>query len=122
VTFFSCGSSYQNQQNTQIPPGNTPLLKQFDLSADGVRDYTFGDAGHLEQVKAGANEINFTSDEAGRLDEITRAGESATFAYDDRSFIERVEKPLGSDQVPGESWGGRWVAFSVLAVCRSGAR
>ncbi len=75
--------------------GNTPLLDSIALGVGGTRDYTYGPAGHLEEVASGANVIDFTPDEAGRLRGLDRLGNTVTNTYDGRSFLEKVEKPLG---------------------------
>jgi hypothetical protein len=71
--------------------GNSPVLDQVQLPM-GTRDYTFGPAGHQEEVAAGANIIDFNSDAEGRLAELNRLGNAATFLYDGRSFLARAEE------------------------------
>jgi RHS repeat-associated protein len=71
--------------------GNRSRLDLIHLGMTGTRDYTFGDAGHLEQVAAGANVVNFTSDDEGRLAGLERIGNTASMRYDGRSFLECVE-------------------------------
>ncbi|MGB6363233.1 MAG: RHS repeat-associated core domain-containing protein [Thermoanaerobaculia bacterium] len=80
--------------------GNTPLLESVSLFGSGSRDYEFGLAGHLELVTAGANSIDFTSDDAGRMSGIDREfSDSVSLAYDGRSFLSRTEKPLDGPDV-----------------------
>ena len=74
-------------------PGNTAILETVTLGgAGGSRAYTFGPAGHLEQVAAGANEVMFNVGADGRLLGVVRpaAEESAEFTYDGRSFLSRA--------------------------------
>ncbi|MDY7091564.1 MAG: RHS repeat-associated core domain-containing protein [Acidobacteriota bacterium] len=69
--------------------GNTAILDTITLASTGTKTYTYGPAGHLEQVTAPANEITFLSDAAGRLTRLERpAGDaSSDFLYDGRSFL-----------------------------------
>ena len=69
--------------------GNTAILQQIQLGIGGFKTYTYGPAGHLEQVNAGGNGIDLTSDAAGRLSRLERqAGDArADFRYDGRSFL-----------------------------------
>ena len=69
--------------------GNTAILQQIQLGIGGFKTYTYGPAGHLEEVNAGGNVIDFTSDAAGRLSRLERpAGDArANFRYDGRSFL-----------------------------------
>jgi RHS repeat-associated protein len=91
---------YHYHKNTAAPPGNTPILDFIAVAGSGNRQYNYGDAGHLEEVEAGANVIDFTSDDAGRLSGIERISEhSVSHAYDGRSFLSRIEKPLGGTDV-----------------------
>ncbi len=73
-------------------PGNTAILDTVVLGAGGSRDYSFGPAGHLEQVTAGANQVMFNVGADGRLLGVSRpaAEESAEFTYDGRSFLSRA--------------------------------
>jgi hypothetical protein len=75
--------------------GHTALLDHITLAVGGTRDYTYGPAGHLEQVTAGANPVLFGSDDEGRLSVLSRpaAGASALFAYDGHSFLRRAAAP-----------------------------
>jgi hypothetical protein len=61
----------------------------------GTREYTYGPAGHLEHVTAGANQVLFASDDEGRLSALSRpaAGASALFTYDGRSFLSQATAP-----------------------------
>ncbi|MDY7095208.1 MAG: RHS repeat-associated core domain-containing protein, partial [Acidobacteriota bacterium] len=69
--------------------GNTAILDTITLGVTGTKIYTYGPAGHLEQVSAPANETTFHSDAAGRLARLERpAGDAASdFLYDGRSFL-----------------------------------
>ena len=61
--------------------------------------YTYGAAGHLEEVDRGANVIDYIPDAAGRLSGLDRLGEMANFTYDGRSFLLQAKRPPGpSDQ------------------------
>ena len=84
--------TYDYEANAATTPGNLARLDQIQLGVGGIRDYTFGAAGHLEQVAAGANVVNFTSDSEGRLAGLERLGNTAAMLYDGRSFLERVDE------------------------------
>jgi RHS repeat-associated protein len=87
---------YHYQQNTVAPSGNTPLLDFVSVAGPGTRQYNYGDAGHLDDVDANGNVIDFTSDDAGRLSAVDRiSGDSVSLDYDGRSYLSRIEKPLG---------------------------
>ena len=75
--------------------GNTAILDQITLGAGGTRDYQFGAAGQLEQVTAGANQVDFVSDDEGRLADLSRpvAGEAVDVLYDGRSFMLSTADP-----------------------------
>ena len=73
--------------------GNTPVLSSVTLAVGGSRDYTFGTAGHLDDVTAGANVIDFTVDDAGRMSGLSRMSDSAAFTYDGRSFLTEASVP-----------------------------
>ena len=77
--------------------GNTPILDQVLLGVGGVRDYTWGAAGHLEEVAAGANVLDFGADAEGRLSGATRtaANVSAAVSYDGRSFLRQAVESTG---------------------------
>jgi RHS repeat-associated protein len=77
--------------------GNTPILDQVVLGVGGTRDYTWGAAGHLEEVAAGANVLDFGADEEGRLSGVMRAAasEAAAVGYDGRSLLRRAEEAAG---------------------------
>ncbi len=77
--------------------GNTPILDVVNLGVMGTRDYTWGAAGHLEEVNAAGNVIDFGADAEGRLSGVTRtaASETADFDYDGRSFLRRAEETAG---------------------------
>ena len=76
-------------------PGDTAILDQVLLGGGGSRQYTFGPAGHLTQVDAGANQIVFSNDAEGRLSRLTRpaAAERVDLAYDGRSFLRQSAAP-----------------------------
>ncbi|MGD2071848.1 MAG: RHS domain-containing protein, partial [Gemmatimonadota bacterium] len=82
---------------TNSTTGNTPILDQVTLAVGGTRDYTWGAAGHLEEVAAGANVIDFAAAAAGRLSSADRtaAGETAGFTYDGRSLLRRSDQTAG---------------------------
>ena len=91
---------YHYLTNSQTPPGNTPVLNFIAVAGSGNRQYTYGEAGHLEEVDVSGNFIDFTSDDAGRLSAIDRISEySVSLAYDGRSFLSRTEKPLGGPDI-----------------------
>lgn len=77
--------------------GNTPVLDVLNLGVGGTRDYTYGLAGHLEEVAAGANVLDFGADAEGRLSGASRtaADVSAAVAYDGRSFLTRAVEMTG---------------------------
>ncbi|HSL81643.1 MAG TPA: RHS repeat-associated core domain-containing protein, partial [Thermoanaerobaculia bacterium] len=77
--------------------GNTPVLDVVNLGVGGTRDYTWGGAGHLEEVAAGANLIDFASDAEGRLSTTVRAAAdvSASYSYDGRSYLTRATETTG---------------------------
>jgi RHS repeat-associated protein len=91
------GGSPDTYVYTSNGAGNTPVLDQVTLGIGGTRDYTWGAAGHLEEVAAGANVLDFGADAEGRLAGVTRttAGDTAAFAYDGRSFLSRAEETAG---------------------------
>jgi hypothetical protein len=71
------------------------LLDQITLGLGGTRNYEFGDAGHLELVTAGANQVVFHSDDEGRLDALSRpvASQAVDILYDGRSFMQSTVDP-----------------------------
>jgi hypothetical protein len=77
--------------------GNTPILDQIALAVGGIRDYGFGPVGHLEEVAAGANVLDFSADAEGRLSDVNRtaASEAAAFIYDGRSFLRGAQETAG---------------------------
>jgi len=78
--------------------GNTPVLDRIDLWTLGSREYTWGAAGHLEEVgTGGANPVDFAWDQTGRLASADRtaAGQTASFLYDGRSFLLRAGQAAG---------------------------
>ncbi|MEM7052709.1 MAG: RHS repeat-associated core domain-containing protein, partial [Acidobacteriota bacterium] len=80
-------------------PGNTALLETIALGAGGSRDYTFGLAGHLEELVAGANQVFFDSDGEGRLSSLRRpaVNQAAEMLYDGRSFL------LSATEIPAKN-------------------
>ncbi|MFW6012408.1 MAG: RHS repeat domain-containing protein, partial [bacterium] len=78
-------------------------LDQIALAVGGTRDYTYGPAGHLEEVAAGANVIELNNNEAGRLTTAARtaAGVSVSLLYDARSFLSRAVE--SADDPPTEA-------------------
>ena len=87
--------------------GNTPILDLINLAVTGTRDYTWGPAGHLEEVAAGANVLDFGADAEGRLSGVDRtaASEAAGFSYDGRSFLQTAPSPSSRSTAPGRSAG-----------------
>jgi RHS repeat-associated protein len=85
--------------------GNTPVLDQVSLGVGGTKDYSFGLAGHLEEVAAGANVLDFGADAEGRLSGATRtaADVSAAVSYDGRSFLRRAVEMTGDPPAEGAS-------------------
>ena len=77
--------------------GNTLILDQIAFAVSGIRDYSFGPAGHLEEVAAGANVLDFGADAEGRLSGVNRtaASETAASIYDGRSFLRGAQKTAG---------------------------
>ena len=77
--------------------GNTSILDLVYLGVGSTRDYTWGAAGHVEEVAAGANVIEFESDAEGRLSVVSRtaAAETAAFSYDGRSFLRAADETAG---------------------------
>ncbi|HSL83931.1 MAG TPA: hypothetical protein VLF66_14245, partial [Thermoanaerobaculia bacterium] len=77
--------------------GNTPILDLINLGVGGTRDYTWGLAGHLEEVAAGANVLDFTNDDAGRLAGVSRdaGAEAADLLYDGRSYLASAGQTAG---------------------------
>jgi RHS repeat-associated protein len=82
---------------THLGGGHTPILDRIDLGIGGSREYSWGLAGHLEDVSAGGNLVDFDSDEDGRLTLIDRPVATATtaFLYDGRSYLRRAEQTAG---------------------------
>ncbi|MEM7049572.1 MAG: RHS repeat-associated core domain-containing protein [Acidobacteriota bacterium] len=80
-------------------PGNTALLENIALGAGGSRDYSFGLAGHLEEVTAGAHQVLFDSDGEGRLSSLRRpaVNQAAEMLYDGRSFL------LSATEIPAKN-------------------
>jgi YD repeat-containing protein len=99
------GSPDTYQYLVNAGTGNTPILDQVLLGVGGTRDYTYGLAGHLEDVAAGANVIDFGADAEGRLSGATRtaADVSAVVSYDGRSFLRRAVEMAGDPPAEGAS-------------------
>ena len=88
--------AYHYVANSVTPvPGNTALLDDVTLGLGGTRDYSFGVAGHLGQVDAAGNVLDFTTDQEGRLCETDRGVEHVAVRYDGRSFLSRAEPSTG---------------------------
>ncbi len=78
--------------------GNTAMLETVNVN----RVYTFGPAGHLDQVNAAGNVIAFDHDDEGRLGGMARQlGESVTADYDGRGFLAEIGG-LGSSGLFGD--------------------
>ncbi len=78
--------------------GNTATLETVNVN----RTYSFGPAGHLEQVNAAGNVITFDHDDEGRLGGIARQlGEAVTADYDGRGFLAEIGG-LGSGGLFGD--------------------
>ncbi len=81
--------------------GRTAVLQTVNVN----RVYTFGAAGHLDQVNAAGNVITFDHDDEGRLGGIARQlGESVTADYDGRGFLAEIGG-LGSAGLFGDRFG-----------------
>jgi len=87
-----CGLTDTYSYLPNLAAGNSPILDQVQQGIGGTRDFTFGAAGHQEEVANGANIIDFNSDAEGRLSELDRLGNTAAFLYDGRSFLARAEE------------------------------
>jgi len=101
--------TYSYTPNAGLPPGHTALLDAVALAggAGGTRDYTFGPAGHLELLDAGANVLDFGNDVVGQLASVTRTAEhSASFRYDGRGFLREIVT-----LEPGSGGGGGDLPF-----------
>ena len=112
--------TYDYEANAATTPGNLSRLDQIRLGVGGIRDYTFGTAGHLEQVAAGANVVNFTSDSEGRLAGLERLGNTAAMRYDGRSFLERVDEG-GTGNFVEPTYSSEGLLFSLLGSDDGGA-
>ena len=93
-TYDTIGNRLSESRGTAQPPtatstrpteaAETPRSSTASTSASAAaRDYTWGAAGHLEEVDAAGNVIDFESDDAGRLASVGRAiaSETAAFLY-----------------------------------------
>ena len=101
--------TYSYTPNAGLPPGHTALLDAVALAggSGGTRDYTFGPAGHLELLDAGANVLDFGNDVVGQLASVTRTAEhSASFRYDGRGFLREIVT-----LEPGSGGGGGDLPF-----------
>jgi RHS repeat-associated protein len=78
--------------------GNTARLASIDLSTLGTRTYAYTPAGHVDEVTAGANLVDFAWDDAGRLAASTRpaSGDTSPFLYDGRSFLRSAGATTGT--------------------------
>ena len=112
--------TYDYEANAATTPGNLARLDQIQLGVGGIRDYTFGTAGHLEQVAAGANVVNFTSDSEGRLAGLERLGNTATMRYDGRSFLTRVDEG-GTGNFVEPTYSSEGTLFSLFGSDDGGA-
>jgi RHS repeat-associated protein len=108
----AAADTYVYESNT-AGTGNRSRLAEIQLGVGGVRDYTFGDAGHLEEVAAGANVVDFTSDEEGRLAGLERLGNTASMRYDGRSFLGRVDEGGTGDFVES-TYSSEGLLFSLF--------
>ena len=79
--------------------GNTARLSTIDLATFGTRSYTYTAAGHVEDVTAGANVVDFTWDDAGRLAASDRSTNTAAFLYDGRGFLRQGGEAAGPGTV-----------------------
>ncbi|HSL84430.1 MAG TPA: RHS repeat-associated core domain-containing protein, partial [Thermoanaerobaculia bacterium] len=100
--------------------GNTPILDQILLAVGGTRDYSFGPAGHLEEVAAGANVIDFASDAEGRLAGTSRtvADVSAAYSYDGRSFLTQSVETTGDPSTEAASIQAVYDSAGLLHALR----
>jgi RHS repeat-associated protein len=106
--------SYQYQLNAGS--GNTPILDLINLAVTGTRDYTWGPAGHLEEVAAGANVLDFGADAEGRLSGVDRtaASEAAGFSYDGRSFLQTAQETAGGTRSVDPLYDSAGLAHALL--------
>lgn len=68
------------------------------LAVGGTRDYTYGPAGHMEEVAAGANVVDFASDAEEQLATTTGRGvadASDSLAYDGMSYLTQAVESTG---------------------------
>lgn len=95
------GANTDDYLYTAGTSGNTALLDHVDLAggAGGSREYEYTPAGHVVEVDAGANVVDFIVGEEGRLGGLERiaGGASSNMLYDGRGFLSRVEGFNGDD-------------------------
>jgi RHS repeat-associated protein len=95
--------------------GNTPILDLINLAVTGTRDYTWGPAGHLEEVAAGANVLDFGADAEGRLSGVDRtAAAAASFSYDGRSFLQTAQETAGGTSSVDPLYDSAGVVHALL--------
>jgi RHS repeat-associated protein len=84
--------------NAAVPtPGRTAILDQITLGlGGGSRDYSFGSAGHLDEIVSGALTSTYQHSPEGQLVDIATVGARSTLTYDGRGFLRRAEKPAFS--------------------------
>lgn len=84
----------------------TSILEEVEIAPGGTRAYTFGPAGHLQELSASSNVIAVSNDEAGQIERFHRslgAGPAlgiADITYDGRGFLRQaasVQTPIFSD-------------------------
>ncbi len=78
--------------------GNTPILDQVEIAPGGTRVYTFGPAGHLEELFASSNVVEVVNDAAGQVGTFRRSGGQvpsvADISYDGRGFLREVTSTI----------------------------
>jgi hypothetical protein len=95
-------------------------LDLINLGVGGTRDYTWGPAGHLEEVAAGANVLDFASDAEGRLASTARAvaDVAASFQYDGRSFLTQAVEATGDPPAENASLESVYDSQGLLHALR----
>jgi RHS repeat-associated protein len=89
--------TYDYVPNSAVPtPGRTALLDQITLGTGGNRDYSFGPAGHLDEIVSGALTSTYQHSPEGQIVDIATLGARSTMTYDGRGFLRRAEKPAFS--------------------------
>lgn len=86
-----------------------------------VREYNYGASGHLEQVDADGNLVDFLIDDAARTSRISRpvAGEQVDLLYDGRGYLRLAERLLGGGPDVGitePTYSSEGVLMSVRRV------